>query len=141
MKKRKLIIATVVGVLSIVILIAGCLAQPDGTAVPFEPTSLVDYHDGYWVATMDAPRSPFQVTVVNDMHVDSKANRITVYAQSRARGNVIAPAQIVPGECTKSNGETACYHPDVVYLNGSGQELRAANGTGAWWVKHSSVPP
>jgi hypothetical protein len=139
MKKRKFIIATVVAVLGSVFLIAGCSAQPDGTAVPIEPTSLVDYHDGYWVATMDAPGFPFQVTVINDMHVDSKTNRITVYAQSQVRGRVIAPAQVGPGECTQSNGETVCFHPDAVYLNGSGQELMAADGTGTWWVKHSWV--
>lgn len=44
MKKRETIFFTVVDVLSIAFLIAGCSGQ---TAVPFEPTSLVDYHDGF----------------------------------------------------------------------------------------------
>lgn len=30
-------------------------------------------------------------------------------------------------------------HPNAVFLNGSGQELDEAEGTGAWWVKHSWV--
>jgi hypothetical protein len=99
----------------------------------------VDYHDGYWVTKMNAPGLLFPVTAINDMHVDSDTNRITVYAQSRVLGRVTAPAQVGPGECTESNGETVCFHPDAVYLNGSGQELMEADGTGAWWVKHSWV--
>ena len=136
MKKRLIVIAQIVAVLSIAILVAGCSVQPD---VPFEPTSLVDYHDGYWVIKINAPGFLFPVTAINDMHVDSDTNRVTVYAQSRVLGRVIAPAQVGPGECTESNGETVCFHPDAVYLNGSGQELMEDDGSGAWWVKHSWV--
>jgi hypothetical protein len=32
-----------------------------------------------------------------------------------------------------------CFHPNAVYLNGSGEELEASDGTGAWWVKHSWI--
>ena len=136
MKERLIIIANVVALFGIASLIASCSSQP---AVPFEPTSLVDYHNGYWVAEMNTSGFPFPVTVINDMHVESDTNRITVYAQSRVMGIVSAPAQVGPGECTESNGETLCFHPDAVYLNGSGQELMKADGTGAWWVKHSWV--
>ena len=74
------------------------------------------------------------------MHVDAATKRITVYAQQRINGQVLAPAQVEPGECTTVlNGETACYHPNAVYLNGSGKEFLQADGTGAWWVKHSWI--
>lgn len=136
MKSRMIMAVSGVAVFGVAVLIAGCSSQP---SVPFEPTSLVNYHDGYWVIKMPAPGSPFPVTAINDMHVDADTNRITVYAQSRMLGRVLAPAQVGPGECTESNGETVCFHPDAVYLNGSGQELMEADGTGAWWVKHSWV--
>ncbi|MEA3376931.1 MAG: hypothetical protein U9R72_12125 [Chloroflexota bacterium] len=63
-----------------------------------------------------------------------------MYAQIRVRRNVIAPAQVGPGEFTEHpSGETVGFHPNAVYLNGTGQELDEADGTGAWWVKHSWV--
>ena len=51
MKKRMIVIASVVAAFGIAVLIAGCSSQP---SVPFEPTSLMDCHDGYWVTKMDA---------------------------------------------------------------------------------------
>ncbi|MCP4503021.1 MAG: hypothetical protein GY822_24045 [Deltaproteobacteria bacterium] len=80
------------------------------------------------------------ITIINDMHVDPETRRATVYAQTLALGDVVAPPQVGPGECTQSaNGETVCFHPNAVYLDGSGQELDAENGGGAWWIKHSWV--
>jgi hypothetical protein len=32
-------------------------------------------------------------------------------------------------------------HPNAVYLNGSGEELAEADGTGTWWVKHPIMGP
>ena len=53
---------------------------------------------------------------------------------------VIVPAQVGPGECTTTlMGDTACYHPNALYLNGSGEEFLQADGSGAWRVKHSWV--
>ena len=102
----------------------------------------LDYHNGYWVTEMEVEGVPLPTTVINDMHVDPATNRVTVYSQTRIRDQVIAPAQVGSGECTETpNGETACFHPDAVYLNGSGQELSEADGTGSWWVNHSWVLP
>ncbi len=130
--KRNLILFTVMS-----ILISACSSQE---IAPFEPTSLLDYHDGYWVAKMDIPDQPVSLTIINDMHIDAATNRVTVYAQSRLLGRIVAPPQIGPGECTEdNNGETVCFHPDAVYLNGSDEELMEADGTGEWWVKHAWV--
>ncbi len=74
------------------------------------------------------------------MHIDASTNRVTVYAQSMMMGKVVAPAQVGPGEVTElPNGDKVAFHPDAVYLNGSGQELTEDDGTGSWWVKHSWV--
>lgn len=101
---------------------------------------LLEYHDGYWVTEMAVEGMPSPITVINDMHIDAATNRVTVYAQNRIMGRVLAPAQVGPGECTETpSGETACFHPDAVYLNGSGEELSEADGTGAWWVKHAWI--
>ena len=119
------------------LLLIACAGQQ---TIPFEPTSQLDYHDGYWVAKMDVPDRPVSLTIINDMHVDTTTNRVTVYAQSRLLGQVVAPPQVGPGECTESiNGDTVCFHPDAVYLNGSGEELMEADGTGEWWVKHAWI--
>jgi hypothetical protein len=32
-------------------------------------------------------------------------------------------------------------HPNAVYLNGSGEELAEADGTGTWWVDHPIMGP
>ncbi len=93
------------------------------------------YHEAYLVTEPNEG-----IMVINDMHIDAATNEVRVYAQMRAMGQVTAPVQVGPGECTETpNGGTACYHPNAVYLNGSGQELLEADGTGSWWVKHAWV--
>ena len=82
---------------------------------------------------------PDEIMVINDMHVDAETQRVTVYAQSLDGDEVLSPPQVGPGECERRGLSQVCFHPDAVYLNGSGQELDADDGTGAWWVKHSWV--
>ena len=124
-------------IMVLALFMAGCSGQQ---IVPFEPTSQLDYHNGYWVTKVDIPDQPISITVINDMHVDAATNRVTVYAQTRLLGKVVAPPQVGPGECTESaNGDTVCFHPNAVYLNGSGEELMEADGSGDWWIKHSWV--
>ena len=103
-------------------------------------SSPVILHDGYWVGKIKPEGFPFALKVINVMHIDAATNLITVYAQSRMMGKVVAPAQVSPGEFTElPNGDRVASHPDAVYLNGSGQELLEDDGTGSWWVKHSWV--
>lgn len=98
--------------------------------------NLITYHDGYWVARVGD--GPIKAQLINDMHIDVETNRATVYAQVRLFGNVVEPAQVGPGECTTMRtGDLHCFHPNAVYLNGSGHELNESDGTGAWWVKHA----
>ncbi len=93
------------------------------------------YHEAYLVTEPNEG-----IMVINDMHIDAATNEVRVYAQMRTMGQVTAPVQVGPGECTQTpDGATACYHPNAVYLNGSGQELLEADGTGSWWVKHAWV--
>ena len=66
-------------------------------------------------------------------------NRVTVYAQSKIGGKIVSPPQVGPGKCIETKNDTLCFHPNAVYLNGSGVELDSADGNGAWWVKHSWV--
>ena len=82
---------------------------------------------------------PDEITVINDMHVDEDTWRVTVYAQSRHGDEVLAPPQVGPGECLRQGLSKVCFHPNAVYLDGSGEDLDADNGVGAWWVKHSWV--
>ena len=97
-------------------------------------------HDGYWLIEIDNPELPVPITVINDMHIDLESRRATVYAQAQALGQVVSPPQVGPGDCTETpTNETVCYHPNAVYLNGSGEELLEADGSGEWWVKHSWV--
>lgn len=103
-------------------------------------SSPLNYHDGYWVAKVKPPGSPFKASVINDLHIDPYTKRATIYAQTTLFGKVIAPAQVGPGEyATDKDGNKTAHHPNSVYLNGSGQELSEADGTGEWWVKHSWV--
>ena len=119
------------------ILAVGCSSQE---VEPFDPTSQLDYHDAYWVTKVELPDTRTTLTVINDMHIDAATNTATVYAQSKVLGRIAVPPQVGPGECTEdSNGETVCFHPNAVYLNGSGEELMEADGTGEWWVKHGWV--
>ena len=102
--------------------------------------SPLNYHEAYWVTEINDPSIPFPIQIINDMHIDAATKRVSVYAQQIINGQVIVPAQVGPGECTTTmTGETACYHPNAVYLNGSGEEFLQSDGTGAWWVKHSWV--
>lgn len=99
-------------------------------------TDPLSYHDGYWVGDGGQPG----ITIVNDMHIDLSTRRATVYAQMQAVGQVVSPPQVGPGECTTlPSGDPVCFHPNAVYLNGSGVELDEADGSGEWWVKHSWV--
>ncbi|MEO1290510.1 MAG: haloalkane dehalogenase, partial [Chloroflexota bacterium] len=100
--------------------------------------SLLNYHNGYWVAEIDNPNLPAPLISINDVHVDAQTNRVTVYAQNQVMGQIITPPQVGPNECTEMlNGDTVCFHPNAVYLNGSGEELMEADGTGEWWIKHA----
>jgi hypothetical protein len=124
-------------ILFALLFLIGCTSQP---ITPFELTSQLNYHDGYWVTKMEIPDQPISVTVVNDMHIDNDTNLVTVYAQVQLLGKAVVPAQVGPGECTESfRGDTACFHPNAVYLNGSGQDLAESDDTGSWWVKHAWI--
>jgi len=105
-----------------------------------EQANRLDLHNGYWVTKANPPGFGPRIAVVNDMHVDPDTMRVTVYAQSRVFGRVVSPPQVNPGECTDvRGGEKLCFHPNAVYLNGTGQEFDYDAGDGAWWVKHSWV--
>lgn len=103
-------------------------------------SSPLRYHEGYWVGEMENPNLPLPVQSINDLHIDPYTMRVTVYAQNRVGPNILAPAQAGPGETVeRPDGTELGPHPNAVYLNGSGEELNEADGTGAWWVKHSWV--
>ena len=130
MKYRTLLLATTL------LLLTGLSQAQDSSS----EENALNLHNGYWVTKVDVPNRPLKMTVINDMHVDPITKRATVYAQTRVLGQIMAPAQVGPGECTETrSGDTACFHPNAVYLNGSGQELMEADGTGSWWVKHSWI--
>jgi hypothetical protein len=97
------------------------------------------YHDAYWVAKIKPEGAPAKITIINDMHIDTSTNRVTVYAQSRILGKIVSPPQVGSGECIETKNDTLCFHPNAIYLNGSGAELDSSDGSGAWWVKHSWV--
>ena len=118
------------------ILLSLCLGACSGEVDPY---AMLAHHDGYWVTEVDNDELPVPVTVINDLHVDVETRRNTVYAQAILNGEVVSPPQVGPGECTTSLAGTVCYHPNAVYLDGSGSEALESNGTGAWWVKHSWV--
>ena len=52
------------------------------------------YHDAYWVAKIKPEGAPAKITVINDMHIDTSTNRVTVYAQSRILGKIVSPPQV-----------------------------------------------
>ena len=136
MKKQIKFIFYTVALLVVLVMAFGCSSQ---SVVPFEPTSQIDYHNGYWVAEVDTG-GPARMTVINDLHYDATTNNVTVYAQSKMLGQIVSPPQVGPSECTENrNDETVCFHPDSVYLNGSGEELMESDGTGEWWVKHAWI--
>ncbi|OED62881.1 hypothetical protein A165_15155 [Vibrio tasmaniensis ZS-17] len=114
-------------------------AESDNQCTVANGCAAVTDHDAYWVAKIRPSGSLFRISIINDTHVNTKTNRVTVYAQSRLFSKVVAPAQLSPGECeTRSDGKV-CSHPDAVYLDGTGNELAKDNGKGSWWVKHSWV--
>lgn len=120
----------------------GVLLSSCGTSRSFQMDTSRDplsYHDAYWVAKVKPDGAPAKITVINDMHVDTSTNRVTVYAQSRMLGKIVSPPQVGPGKCIEAKNDTSCFHPNAVYLNGSGVELGRSDGDGAWWVKHSWV--
>ena len=123
----------------------GCQGAPGSTDTAdtasgsTHPVDGLAYHDGYWVTTFQIPGTSFEGTTINDMHINLETRQATVYAQVRVANNVLSPPQVGPGECTTLEGDTVCFHPNAVYLNGSGQELEADDGSGAWWIKHAWV--
>jgi hypothetical protein len=105
-----------------------------------EAVDPLTYHAGYWVSETVSEELGVTLTSINDTHVDVTTQRVTVYAQARLPGMVVSPPQLGSGECAVNpNGDTVCFHPNAVYLNGSSVELNEADGTGAWWVKHSWI--
>lgn len=99
--------------------------------------SPLTYHEGYWGTEIQGMRGAINLS---DVHVDAATKSVRVYAQVQVMGQIAVPVQAGPGECAEMlDGETVCYHPNAVYLNGSGQELLASDGTGSWWVKHAWI--
>lgn len=129
--------------LMLVILLAlasGAVSAQEATDSARSHVALLELHDGYWVAEMQLEGMPVPANIINDMHIDATTRTATVYAQSRVMGRILSPAQVGPGECAETpSGDTACFHPNAVYLNGSGAELTEADGRGAWWVKHAWI--
>jgi len=124
------------------IILLGIFMSSCGTSRTFQMDNSKNplyYHDAYWVAKIKPEGAPAKITVINDMHVDTSTNRVTVYAQSRMLGKIVSPPQVGSGECIETKNDTLCFHPNAVYLNGSGAELDSSDGNGAWWVKHSWV--
>ena len=128
--------------LYIAIIILGILLSSCGTSRTFQidnSKNSLYYHDAYWVAKIKPEGAPAKITVINDMHIDTSTNRVTVYAQSRILGKIVSPPQVGLGACIETKNDTLCFHPNAVYLNGSGAELDSSDGNGAWWVKHSWI--
>tara|TARA_B100001287_G_scaffold243823_1_gene220061 strand:+ start:418 stop:1137 length:720 start_codon:yes stop_codon:yes gene_type:complete len=128
--------------LYIVIMLFGILLSSCGTSRAFQidnSKNSLYYHDAYWVAKIKPEGAPAKITVINDMHIDTLTNRVTVYAQSRILGKIVSPPQVGSGKCIETKKDSLCFHPNAVYLNGSGAELDSSDGSGAWWVKHSWV--
>jgi hypothetical protein len=126
----------------IAIIILGIFMSSCGTSRTFQMDNSQNplyYHDAYWVAKVKPEGAPAKITVINDMHIDTSTNRVTVYAQSKVLGKIVSPPQVEPGACIETKNDTLCFHPNAVYLNGSGAELDSSDGSGAWWVKHSWV--
>ncbi|MEO0341280.1 MAG: hypothetical protein AAF242_18980 [Bacteroidota bacterium] len=101
----------------------------------------LNLHEGYWVLEGVDTASNSVFVSVSDVHIDAATKRITVYAQTIVNGTIYQPAQVGPGGATVTTltGEIAAYHPNAVYLNGSGKEHLEDVGGGSWWVKHSWV--
>jgi len=126
----------------ITIILFGILLSSCGTSRTFQINNSKNslyYHDAYWVAKIKPEGATAKITVINDMHIDTSTNRVTVYAQSRILGKIVSPPQVGSGKCIETKKDSLCFHPNAVYLNGSGTELDCSDGSGAWWVKHSWV--
>ena len=126
----------------IAIILFGILLSSCGTSRTFQidnSKNSLYYHDAYWVAKIKPEGAPAKITVINDMYIDTSTNRVTVYAQSRILGKIVSPPQVGSGKCIETNKDSLCFHPNAVYLNGSGAELDSSDGSGTWWVKHSWV--
>jgi hypothetical protein len=105
-------------------------------------SSPINYQEGYWVAEVEVEGVPFPVEMHNDIHIDACTMRVTVYGQVRMLGTIIAPVQAGPDEVAEHfSGNMLGMHPNAVYLNGSGEELAEADGTGTWWVDHPIMGP
>ena len=119
-----------------VITLLGILMSSCGTSRTFQMDNSKNplyYHNAYWVAKIKPEGAPAKITVINDMYIDTVTNRVTVYAQSKIGGKIVSPPQVGPGKCIETKNDTLCFHPNAVYLNGSGAELDSADGNGAWW--------
>jgi len=126
----------------VAIILFGILLSSCGTSRTFQidnSKNSLYYHDAYWVAKIKPEGAPAKITVINDMHIDTSTNRVTVYAQSRILGKIVSPPQVGSGKCIETKKDILCFHPNAVYLNGSGTELDSSDGSGAWWIKHSWV--
>ena len=126
----------------ITIILFGILLSSCGTSRTFQidnSKNSLYYHDAYWVAKIKPEGAPAKITVINDMHIDTLTNKVTVYAQSRILGKIVSPPQVGSGKCIETKKDSLCFHPNAVYLNGSGTELESSDGSGAWWIKHSWV--
>ena len=126
----------------ITIILFGILLSSCGTSRTFQidnSKNSLYYHDAYWVAKIKPEGAPAKITVINDMHIDTLTNKVTDYAQSRILGKIVSPPQVGSGKCIETKKDSLCFHPNAVYLNGSGTELESSDGSGAWWVKHSWV--
>jgi hypothetical protein len=123
------------------LLVVASVAAPSATSCASpEPLPFPDHHDGYWVTELEDPETGDPVIAINDVHADPETRQVTVYAQARRDDTIASPAQVDPGACGEDpSGHRGCFHPNAVYLNGSGAELDEADGTGAWWVKHAWV--
>ena len=124
------------------IILFGILLSSCGTSRTFQidnSKNSLYYHDAYWVAKIKPEGAPAKITVINDMYIDTSTNRVTVYAQSRILGKIVSPPQVGSGKCIETKKDSLCFHPNAVYLNGSGAELDSSDGSGTWWVKHSWV--
>ena len=78
--------------LYIAIILFGILLSSCGTSRAFRidnSKNSLYYHDAYWVAKIKPEGAPAKITVINDMHVDTLTNRVTVYAQSRILGKIV----------------------------------------------------
>ena len=126
--------------LPLVIVACGDEATIDTDEQVEDRYAMLELHDGYWVAEIPVEGLPTTIESIQDTHVNPETRRVTVYAQARLMGEIVGPAQVGPSECTTSpTGETACYHPNAVYLNGTGREFVTDVGGGSWWVKHSWI--